>query len=113
MFCGIRGEAELFLGKLGAKAKYFYGAEDIIFKNWGDKCIIFRDQWSTDPPPPPPRRPQLYFSSCSHQNLFNFNSNAFTVFANITLSGSDFYISIVLNVNKYFLIFNLGLFCIV
>ena len=34
-FWGICGEAELFLDILGAKAKYFKGAEEIIFRDLG------------------------------------------------------------------------------
>ena len=49
IFWGIWGEAELILRILGAKEKYFQGAEVLSFRVWGDKCIIFRDQGSTDP----------------------------------------------------------------
>ena len=51
IFLGIWGEAELVLGIWGAKEKYFQGAE-LLSGSWGDQCIIFRDQGSTDPPPP-------------------------------------------------------------
>ena len=49
-FWGIWGEAELILRIWGANEKYFQGAEVLSFRDLGDKCIIFRDQGSTDPP---------------------------------------------------------------
>ena len=49
IFWGIRGEAELILRIWGAKEKYFQGAE-VLSGIWGDKCIICRNQGSTDPP---------------------------------------------------------------
>ena len=50
IFLGISGEAELILMIWGAREKYFQGAEVLFSGIWGDKCIIFRDQGSTDPP---------------------------------------------------------------
>ena len=47
IFLRIWGEAELILRIWGAKEKYFQGAVSVI---WGDQCIIFRDQGSTNPP---------------------------------------------------------------
>ena len=47
---GIWGEAELILRIWRAKEKYFQGAEEFSSGIWGDQCIIFRDQGSTDPP---------------------------------------------------------------
>ena len=49
IFWGIWGEAELILRIWGAKENYFQGAE-VLSGIRGDKCIIFRDQGSTDPP---------------------------------------------------------------
>ena len=47
---GIWGEAELILRIWVAKEKYFQGAQ-VLSGIWGDKCIIFRDQGSTNPHP--------------------------------------------------------------
>ena len=46
---GILGEAELILGILGAKAKYFQVAEDFFSWIWGDHCIILESNGRTDP----------------------------------------------------------------
>ena len=51
IFLGIWGEAALFLGIWGAKANTFRETMKLFAGRWGDECIIFRDQWSTDPPP--------------------------------------------------------------
>ena len=50
MFGGILGETKLILRIWGAKKEYFQGAEVLSLGIWGDKCIIIRDQGSTDPP---------------------------------------------------------------
>ena len=50
MFLGIWGEAELLLGILGAKANTFREMRTLFAGRWGDQCIIFRDQGSTDTP---------------------------------------------------------------
>ena len=49
-FWGILGEAELILGIWGAKAIYFQGAEQFFPGIWGDHCITFREQGSTEHP---------------------------------------------------------------
>ena len=49
-FLGIWGEAELILGILGAKEKYFQGAEVLSIRELGRLMHYFRDQGSTDPP---------------------------------------------------------------
>ena len=48
-FWAIWVEAELILRILGVKRKYFQGAEEFSFNEFGGSCIIFRDQGSTDP----------------------------------------------------------------
>ena len=50
IFWGICGEVELVIRIWGAKEKYFQGAEEFSSRIWGDQCIFFRDQGSTDPP---------------------------------------------------------------
>ena len=45
------GEAELILGIERAKANTFRETRTLFAGRWGDQCIIFRDQGSTDPPP--------------------------------------------------------------
>ena len=50
IFLGNWGEATLVLRIWGTKENYFQGAEDFFSRLWGDQCIIFRDQRSTDPP---------------------------------------------------------------
>ena len=50
IFLGIWGEAELFLGILGAKENTFREQRKFFSGIWGDHCIIFWDQGSTDPP---------------------------------------------------------------
>ena len=52
IFLGIWGEAELILRILGAKEKAFRELRNRLSGIWGDQCIIFRDQGSTDPAPP-------------------------------------------------------------
>ena len=52
LLLGVLGEDELILGIWGAKAKYFQGVEDFFPRIWGDQCIIFRKQGSTDTPLP-------------------------------------------------------------
>ena len=42
IFFGIVGEAELILGIWGAKAKYFQGAEEIIFRDLGRSMHYFQ-----------------------------------------------------------------------
>ena len=59
IFWGICGEVELVLRIWGAKEKYFKGAEEFSSRIWGDQCIIFRDQGSTDPPGGGPHYTQL------------------------------------------------------
>ena len=49
-FWGILGEAELILRIWGAKENIFRELRYFLSGIWGDKCIIFRDQGSTDPP---------------------------------------------------------------
>ena len=44
LFLGIWGEAELILRIWGAKENTFRE-----LRNFYHQCIIFRDQWSTDP----------------------------------------------------------------
>ena len=44
------GGAELFLGIWGAKTNTFTETRKVFAGIWGDQCIIFRDQGSTDPP---------------------------------------------------------------
>ena len=41
IFWGILGKAELILGILGAKAKYFQGPEEIVFRDLGKFNAIF------------------------------------------------------------------------
>ena len=44
------GESELILGILGAKDKYFQGAEELLFRDlWRRAMHYFREQGSTDP----------------------------------------------------------------
>ena len=50
IFWGIWGEAELILRIWGAKKNIFRELRYFLSGIWGDKCIIFRDQGSTDPP---------------------------------------------------------------
>ena len=45
----IWGEAELFLGIWGAKAKYFQGDENIFSGLCGDKCIFLRSKGAQPP----------------------------------------------------------------
>ena len=47
---GIWGEADLFLGIWGAKANTFRETRTLFAGRRGDRCIIFKDQGSTDPP---------------------------------------------------------------
>ena len=49
-FGGYGGEVELILRSLGAKEKYFQGAEEFLSGIRGDQCIILRDQASTYSP---------------------------------------------------------------
>ena len=49
IFWGRWGEAELFLGILGANANTFRGTRTLFSGRRGDQRIIFRDQGSTDP----------------------------------------------------------------
>ena len=46
---GIWGEADLFLGIWGAKANTFRETRTLFAGRRGDRCIIFKDQGSTDP----------------------------------------------------------------
>ena len=48
---GISGKAELILRIWGAKENIFRELRYFLSGILGDKCIIFRDQGSTDPPP--------------------------------------------------------------
>ena len=50
IFSGFWGEAELILRIRGAKENIFRELRYFLLGIWGDKCIIFRDQGSTDPP---------------------------------------------------------------
>ena len=50
IFLGIWGEAIISLGIWGAKANTFRETKNLFAGRWGDECIIFRDQGSTDPP---------------------------------------------------------------
>ena len=50
IFLGIQGEDELFLGVWGARQNTFREGRKLFSWIWGDQCIIFRDQGSTDPP---------------------------------------------------------------
>ena len=50
IFLGIWGEAELFLKILGSKENTFRELNNFLSGVWGDQCIIFRDQGSTDSP---------------------------------------------------------------
>ena len=52
IFWGIWGEAKLILRIWGAKENIFGEQRYFLSGSWGDQCIIFRDQGSTDPPPP-------------------------------------------------------------
>ena len=54
---GIWGEAELILGIWGAKAKYFQGAKEIIFRGLQRSMYYFRGARKNSPPPPPPPPP--------------------------------------------------------
>ena len=47
---GICGEAELILGIWGAKAKYFQGAEEIIFRDLGRSMHYFQGAREHRPP---------------------------------------------------------------
>ena len=49
IFLGIWGEAELILRIWGAKENIFREKRYFLSGSWGDQCIIFRDQGSTDP----------------------------------------------------------------
>ena len=51
IFWGIWGEAELILSIWVAKENIFRELRYFLLGIWGDKCIIFRDQGSTDPHP--------------------------------------------------------------
>ena len=51
IFLRIWGEAELILRIWGAKENTFRELRNFLLGIWGDQCIIFRDQGSTDPPP--------------------------------------------------------------
>ena len=46
---GIWGEAELILRIWGAKENIFKEFRNFLSEIWGDQCIKFRDQGSTDP----------------------------------------------------------------
>ena len=50
IFWGVLGEVELILRISGAKEKYCQGAENFLSWIWGELCIIFMDQGSTDSP---------------------------------------------------------------
>ena len=49
-FGGFGDKAELILGIWGAKAKYFQGTEEIVFRDFGISVHYFREQGSKDPP---------------------------------------------------------------
>ena len=50
IFLGIWGEADLVLRIWGTKENTFRELRNFLSGIWGDKCIIFRDQGSTDLP---------------------------------------------------------------
>ena len=49
-FGGIWGDAELTLRIWREKEKYLRELRNFLSGSWGDQCIIFRNQGSTDPP---------------------------------------------------------------
>ena len=50
VFWGIWREAELILRIWGAKENTLRELRNFLSGIWGDQCIIFSDQGSTDPP---------------------------------------------------------------
>ena len=50
IFLEIWGEAKLILRIWGAKENIFREQRYFLSGSWGDQCIIFRGQGSTDPP---------------------------------------------------------------
>ena len=47
---GVWGEAELILRIWEAKENIFKEPRNFLSGIWGDQCIIYRDQGSSDPP---------------------------------------------------------------
>ena len=54
IFWGIWGEAKLFFRIWGAKEKYFQGAEEFSFRDFGRSMHYFQGSREHRPPPPPP-----------------------------------------------------------
>ena len=59
---GDLGRSWSFLGIWGAKANTFREPRQLLSGIWGDQCIIFRDQGSTDPPGGPHKSLELSYN---------------------------------------------------
>ena len=65
IFWGILGEAELILWIGEQRKNTFRELRNFLSRIWGDQCIIFKDQGSTDPPPGGPQYGVVMALCCS------------------------------------------------
>ena len=91
----IWGESGLFLGIWGAKAKYFYGAEEIIFRDLGRSMHYFQGSMEHRPPPGGPQQVFCAQKNClvdmvllsTHNKCFGSDIRKL-VYNSVLLSGS-------------------------
>ena len=76
VFWGIWGEAELILRIWGAKENTLRELSNFLSGIWGDQCIIFSDQGSTDPLGPQKCTIKIYIKA----TMFPYYSLVFPVF---------------------------------
>ena len=93
IFWGIWEEAELILRIWGAKESIFRELRNFLSGTWGDQCINFREQGSTDPFPWGPHKCQHILTGRRNCNIF-FNLFTLAVTVNVlTLSVATHIIS--------------------